>query len=185
MEAHGLSRRPGYKSWACARSRCTNPRDPQYAHYAEERGIRMCERYRSVAGAAAWFEDLGEKPRGLTIDRVDNDGHYSCGRCEECQREGWPFNLRWATRSEQQKNQRRPPHSDEHNKKIGDGNRGKVRSPQARKRVSETIKKLWEDPDYRAKSEEAQRNRKPVSGSTRERMSVSARRSWERRRAER
>src|SRR5205085_6776377 len=49
--------------------------------------------------------DLGECPKGLTIDRwPDPNGHYSCGKCPECLANGWKFNVRWATRLEQARN---------------------------------------------------------------------------------
>lgn len=45
---------------------------------------------------------VGEKPsEHHTIDRINNSGHYSCGKCEECLEFGWVANCRWATRREQ------------------------------------------------------------------------------------
>lgn len=40
----------------------------------------------------------------MSIDRKNNDGHYSCGKCEECIANGWPMNCRWATGKEQTRN---------------------------------------------------------------------------------
>jgi hypothetical protein len=52
------------------------------------------------------FLDLvGPKPEGkCTIDRIDNDSIYTCGRCDECVKNGWPLNIRWATMKTQQNN---------------------------------------------------------------------------------
>lgn len=48
---------------------------------------------------------VGFRPNSeLSIDRVDNNGHYSCGECEECLMNGWSMNLRWATIWQQNNN---------------------------------------------------------------------------------
>ena|ERR1039458_2051172 len=102
---HGLyaTHRREYMAWVNARRRCKDLTNKYYGG----RGIKMCARYREpIAGAIAWCKDLGKKPLGTTIDRIDNDGHYSCGQCEECVQNGWTFNLRWATHREQQANRR-------------------------------------------------------------------------------
>jgi hypothetical protein len=54
-----------------------------------------------------FVNDMGLRPAGgMSIDRVDNDGHYSCGKCDECVANGWPANCRWATAIEQGTNRR-------------------------------------------------------------------------------
>jgi hypothetical protein len=51
--------------------------------------------------------DLGERPdRTFSVDRIDNDGPYSCGHCEECGANGWHLNCRWATPLEQASHRR-------------------------------------------------------------------------------
>lgn len=57
--------------------RCYNKADSRYIHYGA-RGIAVCERWRLFANFQA---DMGEKPDGLTLDRIDNDGNYEADNC--------------------------------------------------------------------------------------------------------
>jgi len=101
---HGMSGTPTYVSWIGMIQRCTDPNCTDYPNYGG-RGIKVCDRWRS--SFLAFLEDIGERPEGLSIDRIDNDGGYWCGKCEECVANGWPMNCRWADQSSQNYNQRK------------------------------------------------------------------------------
>lgn len=98
---HGMSGTPTYNSWAGFMRRCVWEKN--FEGYSD-RGIKVCERWQVFTN---FLQDMGERPEGKSIDRFpDNDGHYSCGKCDECQREGWKLNARWASATEQMNNTR-------------------------------------------------------------------------------
>lgn len=100
---HHLSFTLTNASWKAMVQRCCNEKAKDYGNYGG-RGIRICAFLRS--SPACLLELIGERPAGRTLDRVNNNGHYSCGKCEECLQNEWPFNIRWATAKEQSRNQR-------------------------------------------------------------------------------
>jgi hypothetical protein len=78
-----------YKAFDCARHRCNNPDDPAYQYYGG-RGIKFI-----FSSFEDFLAEIGPKPhRHLTLDRIENNGHYE------------PGNIRWATHSQQQSNRR-------------------------------------------------------------------------------
>lgn len=90
---HGMTKTPEYKVWEGIKTRCYNPNFKQFNDYGG-RGIKVCDRW--LNSFENFFEDMGEKPIGLSIDRFpNNDGNYE------------PRNCRWAT-AKQQRHNRRP-----------------------------------------------------------------------------
>ena len=90
-------------TWQSMHQRCLDPRHPHYHNYGG-RGICICAHWRDFRN---FLDDMGERPEGRSLDRIDTDGHYSCGACPECRANGWAENTRWATAKEQRANQRR------------------------------------------------------------------------------
>jgi len=85
-----LSHRPTYLSWRAMNWRCHKPDHHNYRNYGG-RGIVVCDRWRTFANFLA---DMGQRPEGSSIDRIDPDGNYE------------PNNCRWATNLEQRRNKR-------------------------------------------------------------------------------
>jgi hypothetical protein len=86
---HGMTKTAEYRVYLSAKYRCENPRDHAYRNYGA-RGIQFL-----FTSFGQFYAELGPRPPGLSLDRIENDGHYE------------PANVRWATRTEQNRNQRR------------------------------------------------------------------------------
>jgi hypothetical protein len=100
----GLSTSREYSIWSKMRLRCYYKLNPNYRHYGEL-GVYVCARWRD--NFLAFLEDMSKPPTAKhTLDRIDTNGSYTCGKCEECVQTKQPANCRWATKGEQSRNQK-------------------------------------------------------------------------------
>lgn len=93
IHGHRTSKDPSgtYRTWMAMHRRCSRPGSVSYQYYGGK-GIKVCERWSNFE---RFLADMGERPAGKTLDRVDGDGHYEPGNC------------RWATPKEQAQNRRK------------------------------------------------------------------------------
>jgi hypothetical protein len=93
---HNLSNTKLYEVWGAIKNRTLNPKNKQYNDYGG-RGITICEEWLDIHNFYNWAMSNGyEEDKGLSIDRIDNDGNYE------------PSNCRWTTSTIQTRNQRIP-----------------------------------------------------------------------------
>ena len=91
VKTHGMTGVPTFKSWDSMKQRCLNPNSPDYANYGG-RGIKVCEEW--VDSFDSFLADMGTRPTGTTLDRIDPNGNYEKANC------------RWATVKTQNSNKR-------------------------------------------------------------------------------
>lgn len=95
VRTHGQTGTPTYHTWESMNSRCYTPSNGSYVNYGG-RGIEVCSRWRGSEGFLNFRDDMGDRPEGLTLDRIDVSKGYS------------PDNCRWADGSTQCYNTRQP-----------------------------------------------------------------------------
>jgi len=89
-KTHGMRQTKIYRLWSMMLDRCRNPNNRHYSDYGG-RGIAVCKRWQSFE---QFYQDMGDRPEGKTLERVDNDGPYA------------PWNCEWASRKVQGRNKR-------------------------------------------------------------------------------
>lgn len=88
---HGMHNTSTYRAWRSMASRCNNPKNKRYKDYGG-RGISIYERWNNFEN---FYKDMGVKPKGKSLDRIDNDKGYE------------PSNCKWSTPTEQLNNTRK------------------------------------------------------------------------------
>lgn len=89
LKTHGLTETPEYNIWSCMKARCYREYNDHYYIYGA-RGITVCDEWKN--SFITFYEDMGPRPEGMSLDRIDNDKGYSKENC------------RWATDAEQRAN---------------------------------------------------------------------------------
>jgi hypothetical protein len=87
---HGMWKSGVYSSWQAMKRRCDD-KNWEHAYLYFDRGIKYCEEWVKFEN---FYRDMGDRPKGKTLDRINNDGDYEIGNC------------RWATPRDQQMNRR-------------------------------------------------------------------------------
>ena len=86
-----------YNTWESMRKRCCNPNDKEFKNYGG-RGVKVCKRWDIADGKSTGFKnfvsDMGNRPNGFTLERINNNGNYT------------PSNCKWVSRKEQSRNMR-------------------------------------------------------------------------------
>ena len=90
-ETHKLSSHYLYQTWSTMKQRCDNPNHAKYYLYGK-RGIKVCDSWKN--SFEQFLKDMGDRPVGHTLNRIDNDGGYCKENCE------------WSSVSEQNRNRR-------------------------------------------------------------------------------
>jgi hypothetical protein len=95
----------GYYCWWSMKQRCKNPNAASYKYYGAE-GKFVCQ---GLSKSFQYFiSTIGQRPgMEYSVDRINNDGNYTCGTCLECTDKRYLSNIQWATAKEQANNRRK------------------------------------------------------------------------------
>jgi hypothetical protein len=91
LTTHGMTKSREFNSWRNMRDRCYNKHNKDYKNYGG-RGITVCEEWNN--SFEKFFSDMGKRPIGKTLDRINNNGNYE------------PLNCKWSTHLDQIRNRR-------------------------------------------------------------------------------
>ena len=87
---HGQAKTATYESWCAMKRRCCDKNYRNWKYWGG-RGITVCHLWKTFVN---FFADMGERPKGLSLDRIDTNGNYE------------PNNCRWVTHTQQVRNTR-------------------------------------------------------------------------------
>lgn len=99
-KTHGMSETPTYNSWECMRARCYNPHNASFKYYGGA-GITVCDRWKN--SFENFLADMGERPEGTTIDRIDAGGNYEPSNCRWADAKTQALNKNWGRRREKKR----------------------------------------------------------------------------------
>ena len=91
IKKHGMVKTPTHNSWSTMKERCLNPKSKSYMYYGGS-DVQVCEKWLTFEG---FYEDMGERPKGTSLDRINPFGDYTKENC------------RWADKYTQSHNKRK------------------------------------------------------------------------------
>ena len=100
---HGSWDTVEFKAWSHMMGRCYKEKNNSYKDYGG-RGISVCESWHDPV---TFIRDMGARPsKNHSLDRIDVNSGYYCGKCQDCVKNGWENNCQWATKIQQARNKR-------------------------------------------------------------------------------